>query len=332
MKTRVSVLEKGSSIFKFGLQQPHTNPVFLAHEEVAETESQEFNIVANLTGLKGAIDMLSIDKNDRFLAIASSTYNSIKIWEMDSFSCVQTIEEENVTSLLVNNMRLIVGFKDGSVKIWTSSNQSDGSFELSATLKNRDSSIKSMVVREKFDELIVGHEDSNIDVWDCESQEVVKTMAGHKKSIVSLQLRTNGDHLISLSSDRTVKLWDLENDTLVRAWMTGDEINTVIANDKMLFAASSKNEIKMWNIETGELVKKLTGHTAKIVSLSVDESDKLYSVSADDEIRIWKIEDGDWIQTIDMKEEGDSASCALVDHTSRLIIGTKTGTVLVVEI
>ena len=61
--------------------------------------------------------------------------------------------------------------------------------------------------------IATGSEDSNIRLWDIESGELVRTLAGHQGPVLSVAWSGAGRWLASGAADQTVRVWDMESGT-----------------------------------------------------------------------------------------------------------------------
>ncbi len=70
---------------------------------------------------------------------------------------------------------------------------------------------------------------------------------------------------------------------------------------KLLASGSSDNTIRLWNLEDGKEIRKLTGHSDVIwsVSFSPNQSGLLASGSSDKTIRLWNLENGKEIRKLE---------------------------------
>jgi WD40 repeat protein len=59
-----------------------------------------------------------------------------------------------------------------------------------------------------------------------------------------------------------------------------------------LASSSADKTIRIWNLNTGKLIKILSGHTNRVVSIVALDNAHLASASWDQTIRIWNIYNG----------------------------------------
>ena len=97
--------------------------------------------------------------------------------------------------------------------------------------------------------IISGSKDNTIKIWDANTEECLKTLAGHSDYVASVAYSPDGTKIISGSEDNTIKIWD--------------------AN-------------------TGECLKTLEGHSFPVRSVAYSpDGTKIISGSLDYTIKIW---------------------------------------------
>jgi WD40 repeat protein/serine/threonine protein kinase len=93
--------------------------------------------------------------------------------------------------------------------------------------------------------------DSDVKLWDVESQKAVRALSGHSDSIYAAAFSPDGDRLATCSADQTVKLWNVANGNLLRTFRGHvDEVLDVdFSPDGNLLASASKDGIiKLWDV------------------------------------------------------------------------------------
>ncbi len=156
--------------------------------------------------------------------MSSSFDNTLKIWELNSGICTQTIEllpeMEWIRCMksLNNNSKLIAcGHNDRLITLWN--------IDLSQCVKVLQGHTDSVwdLKLSQMGFLISCSLDSTIKLWNIVSGECIKTLNGHSEAVLSLKLYGN-DKLISGSNDKTIKIWDY-NKGIVLKTLIGHENN-----------------------------------------------------------------------------------------------------------
>jgi len=170
--------------------------------------------------------------------------------------------------------------------------------------------------------LISGYSDPTIKIWDINTGQCTKTLAGHTGSVNSL-LCVNG-MLISGSSDHTIRIWDINRGRCTKT-LEGhtDEVTSLVEVNGMVISGSKDRTIKIWDINTGQCTKTLEGHTDEVTSL-VGVNGIVISSSKDRNIKIWDINTGQCTKTL---EDHTGYSLCLLLSDGKLFSGSTDHTI-----
>jgi len=284
---------------------------------------QTFKCIATLQGhISGINNILTFNdkiidniKNNIVDTLISSADNIIKIWNLQTFECVATLEDHKnlINKILIKNNILISCSYDKTIKIWSLKN-----FECIATLQGHKESVNIILVGND-NSLISCSWDKTIKIWDLQSFKCIATLQGHKNGINKILIKSsnNFDYLISCSLDNTIKIWNLQTfKNIITLTDYNDEINNILIvnnkifenhfiNDKIknsdtfdILISSSEKVIKIWNLQTYELIQTLKGHTHEINNILIsnvnyenntsDINNILISCSWDTTIKVWE--------------------------------------------
>jgi WD40 repeat protein len=136
-------------------------------------------------------------KNDTF--ISGSLDESIKVWDLESGTCLKTIQTNCELQCLVlfEQNKVISGELDGNISIW--SLEKNETNLLLKTWKAHDLLIAKLLLNGE-NELISGSTDNKIKVWNLKTYECICTLDGHSSSVTDLLINQEGQ-LISCSWD-----------------------------------------------------------------------------------------------------------------------------------
>jgi WD40 repeat protein len=152
--------------------------------------------------------------------------------------------------------------------------------------------------------VVSGSGDGTARVWDVESGKTVlgPINTGHQSvyaavySLDESMIATGGYN--KLENDRLIKIWDgktfglvttlkLEGNAWCMAWT---------ADGKRLISGSIDGSIVTWNTSTWKQLAVFTGHTERIIAISISPNERiLASASWDFTARLWNIENGQQI-------------------------------------
>ncbi|KAM6498698.1 U3 small nucleolar RNA-associated protein [Amanita muscaria] len=134
----------------------------------------ELTLIGTCKGHKRGIWTVRFSRAERILATGSGD-KTIKLWNMDDFSCVKTFEGHTNSILRVDflnlGMQLVSSASDGLVKIWNIKEE-----ECITTLDNHEDKVWALAVSSAEGTIVSGAADSVVTFWeDCtEEQEAEK--------------------------------------------------------------------------------------------------------------------------------------------------------------
>ena len=102
-----------------------------------------------------------------------------------------------------------------------------------------------------------------------------------------------------------IRVTNCNDDSLITT-LTGHTayVCCLIMDDDKLYSGSQDYTIKIWNCSTDTLIKTLTGHTSGVICLTISDG-KLYSGSGDHSIKVWNCSNHELITTLGAPEEHD---------------------------
>lgn len=274
LKTLKSIQFGGECLcFKIN-KHPHSPP--LGQLSPADTPLDlnfEGKCLKFLNGYSRAVMCLEIIDDVR---IASASYdNTIKIWNISSGLCEQTIlvggrNEDEISSLRLVNKNVLAGsFVKGSISLWNIEDR-----RLIKQLLGHKQKVNQMLMLRNCN-LASCSDDDTIIIWDVDSCEVKKTLIGHMSGVTSMTLLNDGN-IASGSNDKTIILWDIDTEDIIKQF-TGHSRSivslTLLANGCMagcLASYSNDRTIKLWDVEIGHVLKTITTDTDEFNGLVFD--------------------------------------------------------------
>ena len=154
--------------------------------------------------------------------------------------------------------------------------------------------------------LASGSNDDIVCLWDaCMSDRTSMRrysprhiLEGHKAAVKALDwcpfhrnlLASGGGH-----QDRCIKLWDSATGDLKKTIQTNSPVTSLLwsrTHHKELYSGHGCNEnhICVWNYPSMNVVKKLKGHAARILTMDMSpEGSSIMSAGADETLRVWSV-------------------------------------------
>lgn len=268
--------------------------------------------VAYLTGHNSAVIDLALNQ-DKNQLISLGTDKIVKVWDIRTFQCVQTIvdktiyrPENRLTGLYFNPRINSLILTSKKINIWPFK-----AAEEQPT--SHESTVTCVLFNKNFNCIISADEESTVNVWDINQNSLLfKFMDAHNGNrITSMSLDSSGRRLITGSHDGSIKMWNFSNGQCLREFnyehepkevsklaFIGNDSSTKIQQiisvgwDKCLYIWPDENEaIVSWS-------KCLpthghTGHTDDILSLTYCPKEKLILTGGQlGQIIAWHMETG----------------------------------------
>lgn len=157
--------------------------------------------------------------------------------------------------------------------------------------------------------VISGGKSGLIEIWDQQTGETVRTLAGHTDTIRSLAIAKSGQWLVSGSGDG-IKVWQPETGELIYSlplaknggleFMRSPVWSVAISPDEKTFVSSDYDgHIVAWDLETGEQRYHIpTDSTVWSVAIAPDGK-SFVSGSSDGSARQWDLQSGQLLKTLE---------------------------------
>jgi WD40 repeat protein/serine/threonine protein kinase len=186
----------------------------------------------------------------------------------------------------------------------------------------------------------------------------IGSLMGHKGGIYSISFSPDGKRLATAGTDKTVRIWDVKTQAEIRRLEDHREIvwaveyspdgKTIASAGGGVITPTGRVEapetrdygIRFWDSTTGKLIRTLTGHTSRIMTIAHTPDGRILAAGGlDGVIRFWELSSGTQRRTLsghtDMTEDlcfsSDGkrlvSSAAGKDFTAR-IWDTSTGRLL----
>ena len=136
--------------------------------------------------------------------------------------------------------------------------------------------------------------DTTICLWDRESGELLRTLAGHRGPVNAVQLR--GDLIVSASGDGIAKLWNLRSGLCIKEFPSRDRGLACVEfspDSRTILAGGNDQVIYHFDANSGELIRELKGHKDLVRSLHLDNANsRVISGSYDTSVKAYDLNTG----------------------------------------
>ncbi|KAI8870840.1 WD40 repeat-like protein, partial [Ramicandelaber brevisporus] len=286
-------------------------------DRVALTKRWQHARHVSMRYLLGHTDSVYCLQFDRRKLVTGSRDRTIKIWDMNTWKCTQTLygHDASVLCLKYDAQQMVTGSSDSSVIVWDAVDQpgTAGSFKPAYQLKSHSAGVLDVSFNDDY--IVSCSKDLSIKVWsreqlppdataaimDLPSLPLLRTLTGHRGPVNALQLRSN--RIVSASGDATIRMWDPDSGQCLHEYTGhGRGLACVQFDGRRIVSGSNDQTIKVWDAETGKCLQTLTGHTDLVRTLHYPgeleypggsvSGGKLVSGSYDQTVKVWDIDSG----------------------------------------
>ena len=263
--------------------------------------------------------------------LATSSYKTIKIWNTNNSSCINTLHDNSgwiaELSWSRDGSKIVSSSGNRTIRIW---NITTGN--CIHELTGHTDKVTSVSWSPDGKYIASSSDDNTIRIWDAVTGTCIYTLKGHTDHIRSVSWSPNGNYIASCSIEKIVRIWNITTGTYIHT-LTGhtDWVNSVVwsPDNKYIASGSDDKTIKIWDAQSGTCIHTLVDHTAWITSVAWSPNSKyIASGTWDGTIRIWNTTTNICIHTL--KNHTSSIwSISWSPDGIRLSSGSDNGTVMV---
>ena len=106
--------------------------------------------------------------------------------------------------------------------------------------------------------LVSAGADNAIKVWNVETGEQIRTIAGYTKQVTSIRFAGIGGIVISSGGDKTVRQFTASNGGAVRSFSGGTDFmysSDASRDGKLVVASGEDGVIRIWNGTNGQVIR-----------------------------------------------------------------------------
>jgi WD40 repeat protein len=251
------------------------------------------------------IDVIALTSDSANLICTS--YNKIFVYDTDSGEELKVLEghTKRVTCVTISsdNKTIVSGSFDGDVMSW---NLSTG--ELKHIFQGHKDSVKSVAISPNGVKIASGSDDNTVCIWSSASGKLLFKLEPHPHPVSSVIFTPDNDHFIfgSQSYDKTIQIWKVGGWGNWDVWhhvrsidVDGGAASLAISpSGYEVICGSYDGYIRVYNIETKEQIRKMYGHTSRVVRVVITpDKQHLVSVSSNGTCITWILGSGGRVET-----------------------------------
>ena len=219
---------------------------------------------------------------------AGTESGEVYMWKIPSGDCkiYQGNGLKATTSRLLNNGKeLLVGYEDGTLKLWDLKSASP------LFSHHDDESSVLCVASQKSGKLIAcGLSNGKTKLFSIESRKLVSTLKTlwteeETKAIESIAFSPTDDYIACATLGGSLEVWDISTQRLRYECAHPSGLSQIIWDDSDIIIASTLNgELKQYNGKSGNLIKQLNGNYGSILDFVVNKDSTLIITGGDDHV------------------------------------------------
>ncbi|ESW30440.1 hypothetical protein PHAVU_002G153000 [Phaseolus vulgaris] len=229
-----------------------------------------------------------------YLAVGSNS-GKVQIWDVSQGKSIRTMEGHRlrVGTLAWSSSLLSSGGRDKSIYQRDIRVQEDFVSKLSGH--------KSEVCGLKWSydnrELASGGNDNKLLVWNQNSTQPILKFCGHTAAVKAIAWSPHANGLLASgggTADRSIRFWNTTTNSQLNCIDTGSQVCNLVwsknVNELVSTHGYSQNQIMVWKYPTMSKLATLTGHSFRVLYLSISPDGQTIVTGAGDEtLRFWNV-------------------------------------------
>jgi WD40 repeat protein len=330
-----SLLASGGeqAISLWNISKLRLNATELTHSR--DTEVISYLRLKTLVGHKDTVSQ-AIFCPDGQTVISSSIDQTIKVWDIQSGQCLQTLPVlspfvwKNSIALNPNGRTLANNSVDGQIRLWDiRSGRSLG------IIQAHTISPHGLAFNPNGQILACGGHDCSLKLWDSRTGECLKTVQGSIDYIPAVVFSPNGLTIASGSAGGILSLWNVETEQCL--WQIQGHQSMIwfvvfSPDGRSLVSCSEDGTDKLWNAITGDYQQTFDSAYEMLRSVAFSPDGKKMAILKQRKIiGIWDVCNGEWQTTW----EGHTEYLFFVDYSPdglTVAISTVDGKVMLFDV
>ncbi|PKO13051.1 MAG: hypothetical protein CVU39_21175 [Chloroflexi bacterium HGW-Chloroflexi-10] len=275
------------------------------------------------------LDISSADKDGKnHLAISGSKDGTIRLWNLDQFTCLKVLEGHTGAIKAVNlsddGQWACSLAEDDTLKVW---NVTQG--KCVYTFAENIHGTRAAAISSNGN-LVAFDRNKNILILDWKRKAIVRTLSGQLNWVKALSMSTKLVSTLDGGREGIIKVWDIQDGRCIRTFIHEGGLITARMNSSqaLLFSGSTSGVIKTWSLahnETGNTEAESRSHKKLLVS---EDKCKVLASAADGEMAVYEAKSGKRLMR-SVRHIGEISTMAVTPDGDHLVTGGEDGALLV---
>jgi WD40 repeat protein len=242
----------------------------------------------NLTGHKGSISKVLCGEEN--LAISSSWDKTVKVWDLDSESCIQTLSghTKRILDVVWQNSFVGTAGRDGLCCIYDINTG-----ERVSKLEDHEGPVQCVKVLsdDRTNVIVTGGADGTVCLWDLRSSNIVGRTEVSKSGIGDIGLSNTSDtprdpyaQIVVSAGDASLSVLDPRNGFQIARQMKDhkEEISKILVRDNLVISCGGNGWVLVHDYSTGKCLYGLeTTRKGLCTCLTIADNKKLITAGDD---------------------------------------------------
>lgn len=219
----------------------------------------------------------------------------VEIWDATKMKCIRTMSGHNlrVSSLAWNEHILSSGSRDRSIL--------NRDVRVAEHFVNRFDHHKQEVCGLKWNveenKLASGGNDNNLFIWDGLNPKPLHLFRDHTAAVKAISWSPHQRGILASgggTADKTIKTWNTLTGTMLHNVNTGSQVCNLAwsknSNELVSTHGYSRNQVVVWKYPSMQQIALLTGHTYRVLYLSLSpDGETIVTGAGDETLRFWNV-------------------------------------------
>lgn len=219
----------------------------------------------------------------------------VEIWDATKMKCVRTMtgHKLRVSSLAWNEHILSSGSRDRTIynRDVRVPNHYINSFD------SHKQEVCGLSWNVEENKLASGGNDNNLFIWDALNPKPLHLFTEHNAAVKAIAWSPHQRGILASgggTADKTIKVWNTLTGNRVHNVDTGSQVCNLIwsknSNEVVSTHGFSRNQIIVWKYPSMQQIAQLTGHTYRVLYLSLSpDGETIVTGAGDETLRFWNV-------------------------------------------